>query len=326
MTTFKEIRGTAIESVSSDPTNPEVGQIWYNNTIGVLKGYRSLGGVWATGGNLPVTNFQSGGAGPQTANVIFGGTAPPGAPQKTAATFEYDGSTWSPSGNMNTSRTAVAGAGTQTTALGAGGYLFPGSSSAAETYDGSTWTSITSMPSGNSYASAGTQTSALYASAGTTSEYSAPAWTAGGALNTPRQEGSMAGTQTAALFFGGGPQTAASALTEEYDGSAWTAGGTMNTARGIQINGTGASQTAAVAFGGSGPTEPQRTTATELYDGTSWTNTGSLSTARGNSSKGGSQGTSSSALCVGGYTATAVSNAVEEFTNPTFAAQKITTS
>jgi hypothetical protein len=326
MTTYKEIFGKYVKNYSSDPTADIEGQIWYNTTSGTFKSNINIGGAWATGGNLPVTNFQSGGAGPQTANVIFGGTAPPGAPQKTAATFEYDGSTWSPSGNMNTSRTAVAGAGTQTTALGAGGYLFPGSSSAAETYNGSTWTSITSMPSGNSYASAGTQTAALYASAGTTSEYSAPSWSSGGALNTPRQEGSMAGTQTAALFFGGGPQTAASALTEEYDGSAWTAGGTMNTARGIQINGTGASQTAAVAFGGSGPTEPQRTTATELYDGTSWTTTGSLATARGNSSKGGSQGTSSSALCVGGYTPAVVSNAVEEFTNPTTVTKTITTS
>jgi hypothetical protein len=42
MTTFKEIRGTAVESVSSDPSNPEVGQIWYNNSIGVLKGYQLL--------------------------------------------------------------------------------------------------------------------------------------------------------------------------------------------------------------------------------------------------------------------------------------------
>jgi hypothetical protein len=47
MTTFKEIRGTAIESVSSDPSNPEVGQIWYNNTIGVLKGYRKYWCAWA---------------------------------------------------------------------------------------------------------------------------------------------------------------------------------------------------------------------------------------------------------------------------------------
>jgi hypothetical protein len=325
MTTFKEIRGTAIQSVSSDPTNPEIGQIWYNNTIGVLKGYRSLGGVWASGGNLPATTFQSGGAGVQTANLSFGGTAPPGAPQKTAATFEYNGSTWSPGGNMNTSRTAPSGAGTQTAALGAGGYVFPGPTTSAETYDGSSWTNVTSMPTGNIYDSTGTQTAALYVALGTTLEYSAPSWSSGGSTGTPRQEAGMAGTQTAALYFGGGPQTAASNATEEYDGSAWTAGGTMNTARGIQIGGTGASQTAAVAFGGAGPTEPQVSAATELYDGTSWTTTGSLATARSRSSKGGSQGPSSSAICVGG-SEPATSNKTEEYTNPTFAVQKITTS
>jgi hypothetical protein len=53
MTTFKEIRGTAVQSVSSDPSNPESGQIWYNNSIGVLKGYQSLGAAaWAAGGNM----------------------------------------------------------------------------------------------------------------------------------------------------------------------------------------------------------------------------------------------------------------------------------
>jgi hypothetical protein len=36
MTTFKEIRGTTIEVVSSDPSNPEPGQIWYNSS-GTLK-------------------------------------------------------------------------------------------------------------------------------------------------------------------------------------------------------------------------------------------------------------------------------------------------
>jgi hypothetical protein len=42
MTTFKEIRGTTIEVVSSDPTNPETGQIWYNSSSGTLKGYRTV--------------------------------------------------------------------------------------------------------------------------------------------------------------------------------------------------------------------------------------------------------------------------------------------
>jgi hypothetical protein len=52
MTTFKEIRGTAVESVSSDPTNPEVGQIWYNNSIGVLKGYQLSAAAWSAVVNL----------------------------------------------------------------------------------------------------------------------------------------------------------------------------------------------------------------------------------------------------------------------------------
>jgi hypothetical protein len=74
MTTFKEIRGTAIESVSSDPSNPEVGQIWYNNTIGVLKGYDLLVAAWAAGGNLATARYFYAGAGTQTAGLRFGGT------------------------------------------------------------------------------------------------------------------------------------------------------------------------------------------------------------------------------------------------------------
>ena len=88
MTTFKEIRGTAVESVSSDPSNPEVGQIWYNNSIGVLKGYQSLGGVWASGGNLATARRVLGGAGTQTAGLGFGGYIT----TEVANTEEYTGS------------------------------------------------------------------------------------------------------------------------------------------------------------------------------------------------------------------------------------------
>jgi hypothetical protein len=283
----------------------------------------STASATAAGGNLPVGTNQMGGAGPQTANVSFGGTPATPPQTKTAASFEYDGSTWSPGGNLNTARTGIAGAGTQTAAIGAGGYKFPGPSADAESYNGTSWTNITSMPTGDAYASTGTQTAALYAVTGTTLEYSAPAWTAGGALNTSRSEASMAGTQTSGLFFGGGPQTAASNATEEYDGSTWTTSGNLNSGR-VQIGGTG-TQTAAVAFGGAGPTEPQIQASAELYDGTSWATTGSLATARSMTSKGGSQGPGSAGLAVGGL-APARSTATEEFTNPTFAVQKITTS
>ena len=89
MTTFKEIRGTAIESVSSDPSNPEVGQIWYNNTIGVLKVYKTVNvGAWVSGGNLNTARQALGGAGTQTAGLAFSGETTPG---KTTATEEWTG-------------------------------------------------------------------------------------------------------------------------------------------------------------------------------------------------------------------------------------------
>jgi len=48
MATYKEIRGTQIEAVATDPSNPVEGQVWYNTTSNVLKGnkvtcYRSMG-------------------------------------------------------------------------------------------------------------------------------------------------------------------------------------------------------------------------------------------------------------------------------------------
>jgi hypothetical protein len=78
MTTFKEIRGTAIESVSSDPSNPEVGQIWYNNTIGVLKGYTFTAAAWAEWWKSfqLLEGFGIAGAGLQTAAFGAGGIYP----------------------------------------------------------------------------------------------------------------------------------------------------------------------------------------------------------------------------------------------------------
>ena len=52
MTTFKEISGQLIRTLSSDPANPQEGQIWYNNTVGVLKGYAFTASAWASGGSL----------------------------------------------------------------------------------------------------------------------------------------------------------------------------------------------------------------------------------------------------------------------------------
>ena len=53
MATYKEIKGTQIEVLASDPSNPVEGQVWYNSTSNVLKGQSvTSAGSWATGGSL----------------------------------------------------------------------------------------------------------------------------------------------------------------------------------------------------------------------------------------------------------------------------------
>ena len=181
MTTFKEIRGTAVQSVSTDPTNPEVGQIWYNNSIGVLKGYQLSAASWAAGGNMSTARFQIAGAGTQTEALGFGGNV--GLNVVTAATEEYNGSAWTGGGNLGTARRDFGGVGTQTAGLAFGGNT----------------------------AGVNTPTTA-------TEEYNGTAWTAGGNLPTGKSNMGAAGTQTAGLSFGGAIPGIV-ATTEEYTGA-----------------------------------------------------------------------------------------------------------
>mgnify|MGYP003653055070 CR=1 FL=1 len=131
---------------------------------------------------------------------------------------------------------------------------------------------IPTAGSGNASAVQATQTTALSFGLGSaqpqTIEYNGYAWTAGGALGTGRFVLRGAGTQTAALGFGGyvdpGGFTTA---TEEYDGSSWTAGGALPSSRSNM--GGGGTQTAALSVGGGGPVSPGNNT--EEYNGSSWT-------------------------------------------------------
>ena len=64
MATYKEIRGTQIEAVATDPTYPVEGQVWYNTTSNVLKGQAvTSAGAWATGGALNQFRDQAAGSG-----------------------------------------------------------------------------------------------------------------------------------------------------------------------------------------------------------------------------------------------------------------------
>ena len=121
MAEYKDIHGTNIEVVSSDPSNPTNGQVWYNTTSQTLKGLTSNPvGSWATGNamNNNRRGIASAVSGTQTAALGFVG----GNPNNIADTESYDGTSWTEVNDLNTAVKNQAGAGeTNTAALSFGG-------------------------------------------------------------------------------------------------------------------------------------------------------------------------------------------------------------
>ena len=332
MATYKEIKGDTIEVVTSDPTNPGEGDIWYNSTTGVIKGYQLVASAWSSGGSLNTGGWGLAGAGTQNAALAFG-RFNPGVftfPGNGAVTEEYNGLSWSEQNDMATARRqlALGTMGTQTAALGAGGYA-PTQTNATEEYDGSNWTSGGNLGLARAaLGAAGTQTAGLVFGGSTppfgftthneTEEYNGTTWSEQNNLSTARSELCGMGTQTAALTGGGqpgGPPTSDIATTEEYNGTSWTAGGTMNTARSKM--GSAGTQTTGLIFGGT----PLRNI-TEEYDGSIWTNSaGTLSTGRQLLAGAGSQ---SAGLAFGGSSPYLAST--EEYTRQFIGTKNFTTS
>ena len=128
--------------------------------------------------------------------------------------YTYNGSSWTTSpASMNSGRYATSGLGTQTAALAIGGVVVtpPAQSAAVEQWNGSSWTSKTSLISARGY-------------------------------------GGASGTSTSAIFFGGNPPSPSTA-TEGWDGTSWSTRPSLGTARG-GVGGSGTSADAGVAYGG----------------------------------------------------------------------------
>jgi hypothetical protein len=91
MAEYKGIKGFKVQYLSADPSDPIIGQTWYNSTSKDLK-YTgvSTAGAWASGNNMNTARASVRGAGTQTASLAFGGIH--GTCR--LATEEYDGSTW----------------------------------------------------------------------------------------------------------------------------------------------------------------------------------------------------------------------------------------
>jgi len=302
--------------------------------------------AWASGATYPLSLNQLGGSGTQTAGLCFGGNLPPGNPNGSNQTKEYDGSAWTAGGNLNQSKDtgSRSGVGTQTATMcinfrndGVATPSFPippanhnyRALENVEEYNGSSWTNGTNTPDGEVEAgTCGTISAALRFGGNpgnppggpytnSTIYWNDSSWTSLNNMSTARSGLAPAfqGTYNAALGFGGettSPTTLSS--TEEFDGTNWTAGGNMVTAV-ARHSGSGI-QTAALAFGGS-----PSVTRTEGYDGTAWSTRPSLANGR---QFGGGAGSSTAALYMCGDGTTHV----EEFTGETTAvnAKTLTTS
>ena len=327
MATYYGTYGQKVQYLASDPSDPQIGQVWYNSTSAILKVRQDVTtNSWASGGALNTARYFNAGlqVGTQTAALIFGGFQTTGAQ---SASEKYNGTSWTNTPSLPTTKAAITGFGTQTAALGAGGTPAPGTTTVFS-WDGSSWTTGTSMGSTRYGAlSAGTQTAGLviggiYQNETTTEEWDGTNWTAGGTLNTNAPSGASAGTQTATLVFGGGGPPM-STRTELYNGTSWTTSpGTLNTARGASVGGAG-TQTSALAFGGDTAVFTA-TAATEIWNGTTWTsNPTGLSTAR---SRLAGNGTQTAALASGGFNNTTQVSNTEEWSGIVATTKTVTVS
>ena len=304
MADYKAIKGHTIQTVAGDPSNLAPGLIWYDSAAKKVQGAKTAAGTWASGGNLPGNFTGHSGFGSQTAGLVAGGEI---AGSDNAEAFHYDGSSWTAGGNIITQRGGgnQRGYGTQTAGALVGGHHpnIPTAVSAShETYDGSSWSEAGDLNTGRGYqatASKGTTTAALcfggfinpetapnpFGAVGNkdeSEEYNGTSWSEGDDLvGTGSQYGGGAGTQTAALAFGGDDGSSKLATTESYNGTSWTEVGDLNTGRARVM--AGGTEDVAIAAGG---TSGSYIGNTEQWDSTSWTEVADLSVARGTGASG----------------------------------------
>ena len=287
MADYKGIKGFTIQTIAGDPPAPIVGQVWYNTTSNVLKGYVSGTGAWAAANDMNLARAENAGAksGTVTAALAFGGDAPPSTtpPGYTAETEEYDGTSWSEVSNLTSVRAAMGSLGTQTAAMCiSGNHPSPPNPNLSEIYNGTSWSEVAETQTRRTYVGgAGTITAGLAAGgSGTISNesWNGSSWSEEADLNTVRDGSGSAGTvNTAALVMGGSPPGGL-VVTEQWNGTSWSEVGDLNSGRGGFAASFGTSTSAIAAGGHTGPT-PSRSLLTEKWDGTSWTEVGALAVA-----------------------------------------------
>ena len=203
--------------------------------------------------------------------------------------------------SLNAGHVSAGAAGITSAALAFGSTSSPTLS--AESYNGSSWTSVTAMPANGDHTSGfGTQTAAVSAGDGGPSPaknshlWNGSSWTVGNPTAQYGYAGVALGIEPAGMLAsrydgsGAGPVN----YVELFDGTCWSnSPNDLNTA-GYNAEGTGI-QTAAIIIGGVG-----RGNATEEYNGGAWTTVNSTNSPQNNGNASGGQ---TSAVVFGGNAA-----------------------
>ena len=326
MADYININGNNIPIRASDPSNPIVGEIWYNSTTNLLKGqaFDSIG-IWSTGASINTARQQASDFGSTRDALVFAGGFDP---SRSTATEEYNGTSFSTGGALSTVVGGAGGSGTLTAGVSFGGSnSSPGSTgftNRTNEYDGSAWATVNAMNTGTPYRpGTGTETDTIAAGSainfppttGTVSEkYDGTCWTSTPSLSTARYAEDV-GTGSSALAIAGQntPSTVTNVV-ESWNDTSWTSSPATNQNHGGHGK-TGTDDTSALIWGG-GTTDPlgaNPTVQTESWDGVSWTSLPSQANLPTGVTYPASTGTQSAAISAGGNPPAGVTTATNLF-------------
>ena len=134
MATYLGTHGSKIQNYTTNPDNPNQGEVWYNETDNVLKfKYTNVAAAWSTANSLNEARLgiMSAINGTQNAALGYEGCT---SSNYLTCTEEYDGTSWSVANTLITARMALAGAGTQAASIAFGGFDASGNLSCTEEY------------------------------------------------------------------------------------------------------------------------------------------------------------------------------------------------
>jgi len=262
---------------------------------------------------------------PQTGQVWY---------NSTSATLKVSGfvatGTWSSGGNVNTQQSYGSGAGTtRATSIKFGGATnAPGGfdTTASETYNGTSWTSVS--PTNTSRIAAGGSGNSAAAlmwcggagpagyTGNATEKFDGTSWTTSGSMTTPTNYCKGFGTQTATIFAGG--DNGAPTGTYSFNGSTWTnLPATLPSPRNNCVA-WGTSTAGLISNGGAPGLSPTATLTSLSWNGSTWTSAPSTNNDR---SYGACFGTQTAAIASGGNTPGSPTNAVELYNGSSWSTQ-----